>query len=196
MNKTFFALRAILGMRGICATIFGIIFVWPGVTIASLAGLYAAYAVARGGLTVAVAMTRQSSRTGRWIGLSAGIVSVAAGAAAYTSAELTAARLMWIIGVNETLLGITEIALAFNLRKAIADEWSLVAAACLSMALGILMLLVPPRELLAMTSLMGVYAIIHGAMLCVMGLRRAPWSAPRLQPGGPDGAGNTESETP
>ncbi len=113
-------------------------FAWPGITLASLVLLYAAYCFADG----IVALLGGSS--GRlWQSLLIGVISVAAGVAALFYPGLTALVLLYLIGAWAIVRGVFEIAAAVALRKVIEGELMLILAGLFSIAFGVFVLLFP-----------------------------------------------------
>lgn len=162
----------ILALRGALAVLFGILaLAMPDVTLLSLIVLFAVYAVLAG--SVAVAGAIRSRRTSRdwWILLLLGIVSLAAGLLAALRPGLTALALVILIAVNALLNGALDIALAVRLRKFIKGEWLLMLSAATSIAFGLLLLIYPGAGALALVWIIGVYALLIGALYLALAYR-------------------------
>jgi uncharacterized membrane protein HdeD (DUF308 family) len=67
--------------------------------------------------------------------------------------------------------GIFEIAAAFNLRKDLEDWWILALGGVISVIFGGLLLFNPGAGALALVWLIGLYAIIFGALLIILSFR-------------------------
>jgi uncharacterized membrane protein HdeD (DUF308 family) len=162
----------ILALRGALAVLFGIFaLAMPDVTLLSLIALFAIYAVLAGAVAIAGAI--RSRRTSRdwWILLLLGIVSVGAGLLAALRPGLTALALVIVIAVNALLNGALDIALAVRLRKFIEGEWLLMLSAATSIAFGLLILLYPGAGALALVWIIGVYALLLGALYLTLAYR-------------------------
>jgi uncharacterized membrane protein HdeD (DUF308 family) len=157
----------ILLVRGLVSILFGVMaFVWPGITLASLVLLYAAYCFADG----IVALLGGSG--GRlWQSLLIGIISVAAGVAALFYPGLTALVLLYLIGAWAIVRGVFEIAAAFALRKVIEGELMLILAGLFSIAFGVFILLFPGAGALSVIWILGTYSLIFGVLLVALSFR-------------------------
>ena len=67
--------------------------------------------------------------------------------------------------------GIIEIMAAVQLRKVISGEWALGVTGILSILIAVLLVLQPGAGAIAVTWLIGLYAIIFGALLVYLGLK-------------------------
>jgi len=162
----------ILALRGALAVLFGVLaLAMPDVTLLSLIALFAIYAVLAGAVAIAGAI--RSRRTSRdwWILLLLGVVSIGAGLLAALRPGLTALALVIVIAVNALLNGALDIALAVRLRKFIEGEWLLMLSAATSIAFGLLILLYPGAGALALVWIIGVYALLLGALYLTLAYR-------------------------
>jgi uncharacterized membrane protein HdeD (DUF308 family) len=153
-----------LALRGLAAVVFGILaFSLPGMTLAVLVLLFGAFALVNGVLAIVSAV--RSGGDHLWYLLLEGVVGILAGIAAFTWPGLTALVLLFIIAVWAVLTGILEVIVALRLRKAIKNEWALIAGGILSLVFGVFMLVSPGAGALALVWLIGAYAIIYGITL-------------------------------
>jgi uncharacterized membrane protein HdeD (DUF308 family) len=153
-----------LALRGLAAVVFGILaFALPGMTLALLVLLFGAYALVEGVLAIVSAV--RSGGDHLWYLVLEGVLGIVAGIAAFTWPGLTALVLLFIIAVWAVLTGILEVVVALRLRKAIKNEWALIAGGVLSVVFGVFMLLSPGTGALALVWLIGAYAIIFGITL-------------------------------
>ncbi|WP_424811143.1 HdeD family acid-resistance protein [Roseococcus sp. YIM B11640] len=158
-------------LKGICAVIFGVLtFAWPGVTIITLVMLYGIYALVDGvfSLWAAVGGGGQTSRW--WLAL-VGVMGLLAGLIAIFLPGMTAILLLWCIAAWAIVTGIFQIMGAISLRKQIDNEWALIAAGALSVALGIFMMIQPAAGALALVFVIGAYAILYGLLLIAFSFR-------------------------
>jgi uncharacterized membrane protein HdeD (DUF308 family) len=75
--------------------------------------------------------------------------------------------LLYVIAVWAIVTGILEIVTAFSARLPLAIEWTLALAGLLSVALGVLLAILPGPGLLGLVWLIGIYAIVFGVLLIV-----------------------------
>jgi uncharacterized membrane protein HdeD (DUF308 family) len=172
-----------LVLRGVLAVLFGILaLVWPEVTITALVFLFGAYAIvdgllelaiAIGGRQVAASLGASTAMTGGeriWLAIE-GVVGVAAGVIAFVWPGITALVLLWLIAFWAIVTGVLEIVAAIRLRKHIDNEWWLVVAGAASVVFGLILMLRPGEGAIAVVWLIGVYALIFGAIMIALGLR-------------------------
>src|SRR5262245_56306228 len=110
-------------LRGLFALLLGLIaFLWPELTIISLAYVFGFYALMNGILALMAAWSNR--RHGRWgILLLEGLLGIAAALFTLISPELTALALLVVIAAWAILSGIMEIIAAIRLRQEIENEW-------------------------------------------------------------------------
>jgi uncharacterized membrane protein HdeD (DUF308 family) len=166
-------------LRGVLAILFGLgAFLWPGVTWLTLVLLFGVYAVIDGVIAVATGLrhTKDSSRW--WIFLLEGLVSIGAGVVAFLNPGLTAYILLLLIAGWAIVTGVLEIAGAIRLRREITNEWLLAFGGLLSIALGVVLFLQPVAGGLALIWMIGIYAIVFGIVLIILGFRLKALQAP------------------
>ena len=78
------------------------------------------------------------------------------------------------------ITGILEIAAAIQLRKGLENEWLLGFAGILSINLGILMVIWPAASALILSRIIGVYAILFGGTIIMLGLRARNWRTEQI----------------
>ena len=165
-----------LALRGLVAILFGIVaFVWPGMTLLTLVFLFGAYALADGvfALINAYRAPRGYPRFGRLI--FHGLISLAAGIAAFVVPGITALALLVLIGVWAIVTGILEITAAVELRKVIAHEWLMALGGVLSVLFGIAILVQPAAGALALLWWIGGFAVLFGIVLMTLAFRVRRW---------------------
>lgn len=165
----------VLLMRGILAILFGIVsFAWPGPVILVLTTVFAAYAFIDGVLALAAGLH------GHWPFLTAlGAIGIIAGLVAFFFPSVAVLTFLFIIGAWAIIRGAAEIATAVQLRKQIANEWSLIMGGILSVLFGVLLLGRPRIGALSVLWIIGAYAVIIGVLLVIHALRvkNHPWAA-------------------
>lgn len=163
-----------LFIRGVLAFIFGIVALfWPGVGFEILVYYFAFYALIDGIVALIVGMSSRS------IGfILEGVVGFAIGLFIlfYTSVAINA--FLIVVAIWAILTGVLEILTAIELKKHPIDEVWLFIVGVISILFGILVFVNPVVSLLAITIIIGVYALIFGIFLMALGitLRNAPKS--------------------
>jgi uncharacterized membrane protein HdeD (DUF308 family) len=156
-------------LRGILAILFGIAtLLLPGITLIVLVVLFGAYALTDGVATIILAIQQRQEFSDWWLMLLAGLVSVAAGVVTFVWPGITAITLFYVIVAWAIMSGIFEIILAIHLRREIEGEWAMILSGILSVAFGILLILQPVSGVLAVLWMIGIYAILYGALLVVL----------------------------
>lgn len=187
MNQTLLKSWWLLALRGTIAILFGAAaIVWPAITLATLAALFAAFALLAGALWVFGAVRHRSTDERWWVMLLLGAFSVLAGIGAMLFPALTTVALILLVGANALVSGVLDIVLALRMRQYIKGELLLVLSGAASVLFGALVLLFPlGAGALALAWLVGLYAIATGAMLLALSFSVRSWSrlnAPRSSP--------------
>ena len=155
-------------VRAVAAFAFGILtLVMPGITLTALVILFGAYALVDGvfSLVGAFFAPRESGRMRVWLGV-LGVLGIGAGVVTFVWPAITAVALLYVIAVWALVTGVFEIATAVALRSVIRHEWPLVLDGLLSVALGMILLIVSPvLGALAITWAIGWYAVVASGMM-------------------------------
>ncbi len=159
-------------LRGILAIIFGVLaMIWPGITMMVLVILFGAYALVDGVFGIASAIFRGAAGGNRlWLVLE-GILGVAVGIATFLWPAITELALLYLIAAWAIVTGVFEILTAIELRKTLRGEWLMIGSGTLSVLFGILLISWPAAGVLAVTWIVGVYALLFGVLLCVLAFR-------------------------
>ena len=166
----------VLVLRGSVAILFGALTILaPGISLLTLAVLWGAFALVDGlfNLILAARGARAGRRWG-WL-LFQGIVSVVAGSLTFVWPGIAVLVLLTLIAIWAMLTGVAEIAVAIRLRREIHGEWLLATSGLVSIVLGVLLLSFPGSGALAVAWMIGVYAMVFGALLIGLGLRLNHW---------------------
>jgi uncharacterized membrane protein HdeD (DUF308 family) len=162
-------------MRGLAAVVFGLItLISPSVTLSILVVLFGAYALVDGVVALAGAIGSGGSnsigeRRG-WLVLE-GIVGIATGVGTLVWPNITTTVLVSLVAVWTILTGVLEIATAVKLRRELANEWLMALSGALSIVFGGYLIVSPAQGALALVTVIGIYALVFGVMLCVFALR-------------------------
>jgi uncharacterized membrane protein HdeD (DUF308 family) len=159
-------------LRGVIAIAFGVLAVaLPALTLVLLIGLFAAYALLSGIVSIVAAWRSRGIDDKSWLTLLLGIVGIAAGICAVAFPSLTALVLVLVIGANAIVTGVLDIAIAVRLREAVKGTWMLVLSGIVSIIFGVLVFFFPGAGALALVWLISFYAIVTGALLLALGVR-------------------------
>jgi len=159
-------------LRGILAIAFGILaFFAPGLGIAVLVGLFAAWAIIDGATNLLSGIRSRGRDKSWWLEILEGIVGIVAGGIALIFPLLAAEALVLIIAAWAIITGILEIVGAIRLREQIRGEFWLGLAGVASILFGGVLFLFPGAGALSLVWLIGGFAIAFGAFLVVLGWR-------------------------
>ena len=168
-------------LRGVAAIIFGLLaYFWPAITFAVLVLFFGAYALWDGVFALINAFRTGGDR--RWALILEGIAGIAAGLITFFWTGAASLALLLVIGAWAIVTGIFEIVAAIRLRKEIEGEWLLLLSGVVSVLFGIAVAIWPAAGLVAVTWMIGAYAIIFGVLLIVLGFRLRTIRRDRLAP--------------
>jgi uncharacterized membrane protein HdeD (DUF308 family) len=159
-------------LRGIAAIVFGIIaFVYPGLTVAVLVLLFGAWVLVDGVFRIVGAIGHRASDPDWGWQLVIGILGIIIGFLTFHAPAITALALVIYIAAWALMIGATEIAVAFKLRREIKGEWFLILMGLLSIVFAIMLLWNPLPGALALVWLIASYAIVFGLLGIILGFR-------------------------
>jgi uncharacterized membrane protein HdeD (DUF308 family) len=159
-------------LRGIAAIVFGIIaFVYPGLTVAVLVLLFGAWVLVDGVFRIVGAIGHRASDPDWGWQLVIGILGIIIGFLTFHAPAITALALVIYIAAWALMIGATEIAVAFKLRREIKGEWFLILMGVLSIVFAIMLLWNPLPGALALVWLIASYAIVFGLLGIILGFR-------------------------
>ena len=159
-------------VRGLLAIAFGVLaFFAPGLGIAVLVGLFAAWALIDGVTSLATGIGGRNRDKSWWLEILEGVVSIIAGIIALVFPVLAAEVLVIIIAVWAIVTGIFEIIAAIRLREQIKGEFWLGLAGLASILFGVILLVFPGVGALSLVWLIGSFALVFGVFLVILGWR-------------------------
>jgi len=161
----------VMALRGIIAVIFGIIALSsPHLVVGALVIVFAVFAFADAILDfIAARGFGQAGLGWGWYAF-AGIASIAAGVVALVYPRETFLVLVLIVGARAIVMGFLELGASFSWRT-LDSRWLLGLAGLASIILGILLFASPSVGGLALVWTIGIYAIVFGVTIFVVGLR-------------------------
>ena len=172
-------------IRGIAAVLFGIlVVVWPGVSVLAMVILFGVYAVLDGVTNIAHYVTRKRRRS-VWQ-LVGGIISVLAGLVAFVWPGITALSLALVIGLWALILGVSQMALAFEVKKTVGSWWLWLITGIVTTVFGLFLVVLPGPGILSLLGLLSSFAVLVGILLTAPGAalrRREKSPVPRLSMG-------------
>jgi uncharacterized membrane protein HdeD (DUF308 family) len=155
-------------LRGIAALLFGLAALfWPGITLYVLIIFFGAYALVDGVFAIAAGIRDSGGR--RWVFLAEGVLGILAGLIAFFYPGMTAFVLLYVIAFWAILTGLLRIVMAIWLRREIENEWFLVLSGVISVLFGVILAALPGPGLLALVWVVGIYELILGVALIVLG---------------------------
>lgn len=159
-------------LRGVLAILFGVCtFLWPAITIWVLVILFGAYAFTDGVFALFAAFFSRDEQDHFWGMLLGGLIGIAVGIITLFNPFITGLALLFYIAAWSIATGVLQILTAIRLRKEIEGEWALALSGLCGVLFGGLLLVCPVNGALAVTLIIGAYAIIFGALLIAFGWR-------------------------
>lgn len=175
-----------LALRGLAAVIFGVLaFVMPIATWTALVFLFGAYALVNGIFAIIGGIRAPKEYKRWWALLILGIFSVIGGVLAFIMPDVTSLALLIMIASWAMATGIFEIVAAIQMRKQITGEWLMVLSGILSVVFGVLLLINPFAGMLAITWIVGVYALMFGILMLILGFKLRSLEQSTHHPGTP-----------
>ena len=163
-------------LRGTVALLFGsLALFWPALTLLLLIIIFSAYAVFGGIVAIVGAIRYRATHASWWVPLLLGICSIGAGLIAGLLPGITTLALIAVIGANAIITGVFDLIAATRLHRHLRNAWMLVLTGVLSLLFGIFVLLFPGAGALALVWLIGLYALLTGALLFVLGITARAW---------------------
>ncbi|MEU8269848.1 HdeD family acid-resistance protein [Sphaerisporangium sp. NPDC049002] len=162
----------VLAVRGACGILFGILaIVWPLITLLTLVILFGAFAIVNGVFTlIGAARGTHPGDSKTWMIVS-GVIGVLAGIVAWVWPGITALVLLLLIAVYAVVMGVAEIVTGIRRRTAGDTDWTHMISGVLAVIFGILLFAWPAAGALALTWLIGIFAIAYGVSLLFLAFR-------------------------
>lgn len=159
-------------VRGVLAIIFGIIALLAPITTAIVLAIVIGIFAIVDGIVDLVDAFRHRGTSGVGLRVFLGIVSLLFGILILVWPGKTLAFLVILIGIWSILIGILQIVANVSIRKEAPGAWVWgVISGVLGVIFGVLVLFWPGLGLLTLIFLMGIWAIIFGISLIVLGIQ-------------------------
>ncbi len=159
-------------LRGIAAILFGLFaYLMPGLTLATLVLFWGGYAFADGVIALWSAWKGDGKKDDRWLLGLQGVIGLAAGIITIAAPGATAVGLLIAIAAWSLVTGVLQIAAAVRLRDEIEGEFWLGLSGVLSVLFALFIMARPGEGALAITWLIGFYAILFGVAMVAFAFR-------------------------
>lgn len=172
-----------VALRGVAAIIFGALaLAWPGLAFTALVLVFGIYALWDGVFAIVSVLTRHTGGNHRWFMLLEGVVSLITGIVTFAFPDIAGVALLYLIAAWAVVTGILELVAAIRLRREITGEWLLALGGIASVVFGIVIALFPAAGIVAVTWLIGAYAIVFGVLLLFLAFRLRSYGIERRRP--------------
>jgi uncharacterized membrane protein HdeD (DUF308 family) len=159
-------------LRGAIAVLFGFTaLAWPGLTLTALVVLFGAFALVEGIFTLSGVVSGELRSQAQWLLVAHGVGGIITGLVTFFWPGITALALLYLIAFWAIFTGLLELGDAFRLRTVLENEWLLGLAGVLRVAFGVLLVATPGSGALAITWLIGWFALLFGGMQLVLAWR-------------------------
>ena len=166
----------LLVLRGLLTLIFGFLAIlWPGPTLEVFAYIFGAYMLVDGVFAL-LAMLSGRAHGSHWLAfLVEGVTGVIIGILALLHPGLAVEAIIYLIAAWAIVTGVFQIVEAIMLRRYIEGVFWLAVTGLVSILLGVLLITNPFAGAIALTWILGIYAIIAGVMLIGLGFQLRTW---------------------
>lgn len=149
-------------LQGIITILFGVgALAWPGLTLFTLLLLFGIFAILVGVARIVTALVNRDE-SGWWLVLTVGIASVAMGIFVFIWPGLTGLLLLYVIGVQAILFGVSTLWRMVTHWRTAEDKWLALLSGPASIAFGVLVFGWPGASALTLAWLIGIYAVVFG----------------------------------
>lgn len=159
-----------IAVRGAVAIVFGVVaLAWPHITVTALVLLFGAFVLLDGAMNLLAAAGHDPDDQRRRFSLALeGVAGVVVGLITLVAPGVTTLVLLWFIAAWAFVTGVFEIAAAIGLRNVIRHEWLLGVMGALSILFAIVLVSAPVSGAIAITWLIGWYAVLFGIVLLAL----------------------------
>ncbi len=158
----------VFAVRGILGIVFGLIALfYPGITLAALVLFLGAYAGVDGVFAI-IAAVGGDGKDRLWYVLE-GTIGIGLAILILSYPVISERALIYVIGAWAILTGMLEVLAGFELPM--SRDWLLALSGLASVVFGVLVFANPAAGALAIVWLIGIYAIVFGAVLLAFGFR-------------------------
>ena len=159
-------------LQGVLGIVFGVlVLLFPDAALTTLVALFAAWAIISGIGALAQGYREVQHRGNSWPYFLTGVVAIAAGVLAVFAPAGTLLGLIVFVGAWQLVTGLTEIYVAYRIRREIESEWLIAVAGVLRAILGLVFLLMPGLGVVVTLVVIAANAFAFGILAIVTGLR-------------------------
>lgn len=150
-------------VQAVVMLLFGVAAIfWPGLTLSGLVFMFAAFLFVIGIVDVIISLTTIGKHSSAWITLIAGVLSLGLGVFLIKNPAVAYVTFVAFMGAILVVRGLGDMAAAIIFTK--ENRALLIVGAILSILAGILVWVYPAAGSLAFVWVLGLYAILHGAI--------------------------------
>ena len=158
-------------VRGVLGIAFGVIVIlFPGLGLAALVALFAAWAII-GGVSSLIGAWMARDHRDWWVGLLEGLAGLAAGVIAILLPAAAVFGLLFVIAGWAIVTGVLQIWFAIRMREHIRGEIWLALSGVIAVLFGLQLVLFPGTGILSVLFLTGILSIMFGAAMAILGFR-------------------------
>jgi uncharacterized membrane protein HdeD (DUF308 family) len=117
------------------------------------------------------ALSHRHDRDNWGVLLLGGLVGIGIGLLTWFAPGITTLGLLFYIAIWAITTGVLELVVALRLRKQLTREWLLIMTGVLSILFGVAIIVNPGAGALAIVTLIGIYALVIGAILMGLSFR-------------------------
>jgi uncharacterized membrane protein HdeD (DUF308 family) len=159
-------------LQGVLGIVFGVlVLLFPDAALTTLVALFAAWAIISGIGALAQGFREAQHRGNSWPYFLTGVVAIAAGVLAIVAPAGTLLGLIVFVGAWQLVTGLTEIYVAYRIRREVDNEWLIAASGVLRAILGLAFLLMPGLGAVVTLVVIAANAFAFGILAIVTGLR-------------------------
>jgi uncharacterized membrane protein HdeD (DUF308 family) len=163
---------AVLFLRGGIAFIFGVVaFLWPNLTVETLATLFATWVLLDGVLSIALSLADLSQHVRWWGHLGEAALGLVIGLVTFFRSPITPLGLLYLVVIWALVLGILEILIAFWTRTIVRESWLTFLNGVFALLFGLVLLVQPATGAMASVRVIVLYACILGTMQVTRAVR-------------------------
>src|SRR5690606_20593674 len=158
-------------LQGAVTLVFGLVALfWPELTLAGLVGIFALFIVVYGVADLISAFIRMKSDNGWWLSLAAGIAALIIGVYLISNLDIAYLTFAILVGLFFVVRGILDIIVASVIEEG-EDKLLWIFAGIVALIAGIVVWVFPFVGSVTFVWVLGLYAIIRGAVDVALAVR-------------------------
>lgn len=162
----------VLLLRGLLAIIFGaIVLGHPALTLKILVFVFCIYVFVTGAIALITAFSNRQQNPRWWVTALEGAVGVIAGIIIWSWPWMSGLMLLYVIAAWAVVTGVMQLCAAIVFGKQAANSVLLGVSGVVSILFGGLVIVYPVQGALALAWLIGLYALVFGALFIISALQ-------------------------